>query len=58
MGKGVPGSARRLLAINDHILNLTAVQPAEPHVIRIGIPDNFVGGVERPSSAHAAADRV
>jgi DNA-binding transcriptional LysR family regulator len=43
MGESVLGSARRLLAINDQILNLTAVPPAEPHVIRVGVPGNFVG---------------
>jgi DNA-binding transcriptional LysR family regulator len=44
MGESVLGSARRLLAINDHILNLAAVPPAEPHIIRVGVPGNFVGG--------------
>lgn len=42
MGEGVLGSARRLLAINDQILNLAAVPPAEPHVIRVGVPGTFV----------------
>ena len=42
-GESVLGSARRLLAINDHILNVTAVPPAEPHIIRVGLPGNFVG---------------
>src|SRR5215831_5665631 len=42
MGESVLGSARRLLAINDQILNLTAVPPAEPHIIRVGLPGNFV----------------
>src|SRR5262245_8601884 len=43
MGESVLGSARRLLAINDHILNLAAVTPGEPHIIRVGMPGNFVG---------------
>ncbi len=43
MGESVLGSARRMLAINDHILTLAAVPPAEPAVIRVGIPGNFVG---------------
>ena len=43
MGESVLGSARKLLAINDHILNLAAVPPAEPHIIRVGVPGNFVG---------------
>jgi len=38
MGESVLGSARRLLAINDQILNLAAAAPAEPHVIRVGVP--------------------
>src|ERR1700746_1866297 len=38
MGENVRGPARRLLPINDHILNLTAVPAAEAHVIRVGIP--------------------
>ena len=42
-GESVLGSARRMLAINDHILNLAAVPMAEPHVIRVGVPGNFVG---------------
>jgi DNA-binding transcriptional LysR family regulator len=42
MGESVLGSARRLLAINDHILNLAAVPSAEPHVIRVGVPGVFV----------------
>jgi DNA-binding transcriptional LysR family regulator len=45
MGDGVLGSARRLLAINDHILNLAAVPPAEPHIIRVGVPGSFVGDI-------------
>jgi len=43
MGESVLGSARRMLAINDHILNLAAVPMAEPHVVRVGVPGNFVG---------------
>jgi len=43
MGESVLGSARRLLAINDQILNLAAVPPTEPHIIRVGLPGNFVG---------------
>jgi len=43
MRESVLGSARRLLAINDHILNLAAVPPAEPNIIRVGLPGNFVG---------------
>ncbi len=42
MGESVLGSARRLLAINDHILNLAAVPPAEPHIVRVGVPGDFV----------------
>jgi DNA-binding transcriptional LysR family regulator len=42
MGDSVLGSARRLLAINDQILNLTVVPPAEPHIIRVGVPGAFV----------------
>jgi len=42
MGESVLVSARRLLAINDHILNLAAVPPAEPHIIRVGVPGAFV----------------
>jgi DNA-binding transcriptional LysR family regulator len=42
MGESVLGSARRLLAINDQILNLAAAAPAEPHVIRVGVPGAFV----------------
>jgi DNA-binding transcriptional LysR family regulator len=42
MGESVLGSARRLLSINDHILNLAAIPPAEPHIIRVGVPGNFV----------------
>jgi DNA-binding transcriptional LysR family regulator len=42
MGEGVLGSARRLLAINDQILHLAAVPPAEPHIIRVGVPGAFV----------------
>ena len=45
MGESVLGSARRLLAINDHILNLAAIPPAEPHVVRVGVPGNFVGDI-------------
>jgi DNA-binding transcriptional LysR family regulator len=43
MGESVLGSARRLLAINDHILNMTTVPSAEPHFIRVGVPGSFVG---------------
>src|SRR5262249_31667272 len=43
MGESVLNSARRMLAINDEILNLAAVPPAEPHTIRVGVPGNFVG---------------
>jgi DNA-binding transcriptional LysR family regulator len=43
MGVSVLGSARRMLAINDHILNLVAAPPAEPHTIRVGVPASFVG---------------
>lgn len=42
MGESVLGSARRMLAINDHIL-MTAAPPAEPHIVRVGVPGNFVG---------------
>jgi DNA-binding transcriptional LysR family regulator len=42
MGESVLGSARRMLAINDQILNLTTVPPAEPHIIRVGVPGAFV----------------
>ncbi len=45
MGESVLGSARRLLAINDHILNLAAVPPAESQIIRVGLPGNFVGDI-------------
>ena len=45
MGESVLGSARRLLAINDHILNMAAVPPAEPHTIRVGVPSSFVGDI-------------
>jgi DNA-binding transcriptional LysR family regulator len=45
IGESVLGSARQLLAINDHIVSLAAVPPAEPHVIRVGVPGNFVGGI-------------
>jgi len=45
MGESVLGSARRLLAINDHILNLAAIPPAEPHIIRVGMPGNLVGDI-------------
>jgi DNA-binding transcriptional LysR family regulator len=45
MGVGVLGSARRLLSINDHILNLAAAPPAEPHTIRVGVPSSFVGEI-------------
>ena len=43
MGESVLGYARRLLAINDHILNLAAIPPAEPLTIRVGVPGDFVG---------------
>jgi DNA-binding transcriptional LysR family regulator len=43
IGESVLSSARRLLAINDQILNLAAVPPAEPHTIRVGVPGSFVG---------------
>jgi DNA-binding transcriptional LysR family regulator len=44
MGESVLGYARRLLAINDHILNLAAVPAASVgHTIRVGIPGDFVG---------------
>src|SRR5690349_19111360 len=43
MGESVLASARRLLAINDHILNLAAVPAADPHIVRVGVPGNFVG---------------
>ncbi len=45
LGDSVLGSARRLLAINDHILNLAAVPPTEPHIVRVGLPGNFVGDI-------------
>lgn len=45
MGESVLGSARRLLAINDHILNVAAIPPAEPHIVRVGVPGNFVGDI-------------
>ena len=45
MGEGVLESARRLLAINDHILNLAAIPPAQPHIVRVGVPGNFVGDI-------------
>lgn len=44
MGENVLGYARRLLAINDHILNLAAVPAANgAHTIRVGVPGDFVG---------------
>jgi DNA-binding transcriptional LysR family regulator len=44
MGESVLGYSRRLLAINDHILNLAAVPAASVgHTIRVGIPGDFVG---------------
>jgi DNA-binding transcriptional LysR family regulator len=43
MGESVLSSARRMLAINDQILHLTAVPPAEPHTVRVGVPGGFVG---------------
>jgi DNA-binding transcriptional LysR family regulator len=43
MGESVLESARRMLAINDQILHLAAVSPAEPHIVRVGLPGNFVG---------------
>jgi DNA-binding transcriptional LysR family regulator len=42
MGESVLSSARRLLAINDHILNVAAIPTAEPHIIRVGVPGAFV----------------
>src|SRR5262249_36858734 len=41
-GESVLGSARGLLAINDHILSLAATPMAEPRVIRVGVPGAFV----------------
>jgi DNA-binding transcriptional LysR family regulator len=57
MGESVLGSARRLLAINDHILNLAAVPPAEPHIIRVGLPGNFVGATFWRTVAQCRASR-
>ncbi len=45
MGESVLGFARRMLAINDRILDLTGMPPAEPAVLRVGIPGNFVGDI-------------
>src|SRR5690349_15188199 len=42
IGESVLGSARRLLAINDQIMNVAAGSPVEPHVIRVGVPGVFV----------------
>jgi DNA-binding transcriptional LysR family regulator len=42
MGESVLASARRLLTINDQILNLAAIPPAESHIIRVGVPGAFV----------------
>jgi len=56
-GESVLGSARRLLAINDQILNLAAVPPAELHTIRVGVPGNFVGDTFWRTVAKSRDDR-
>jgi len=45
LGESVLGYARRMLAINDHILGLAAIPPAEGHQIRVGMPGHFVGDI-------------
>jgi DNA-binding transcriptional LysR family regulator len=43
MGETVLSYARRLLAINDQILNFAGPPVAAPHTIRVGLPGDFVG---------------
>jgi DNA-binding transcriptional LysR family regulator len=57
MGESVLGSARRLLAINDQILNQAAVPPAEPHIVRVGLPGNFVSATFWRTVAQSRASR-
>ena len=45
VGELVLGHARRMLAINDQILNLATPPAAGPQTIRVGMPGDFVGEV-------------